>query len=72
MESAPAGIEIEHPDCLKEALSGPWLACGVRGKLVESGQAEVGGGAAGRTIPFLPSAARGQELRSWCPSLTVG
>lgn len=53
-------------------MSGPWLACGARGKLVESGQAEVGGGAAGRTIHFLPSAARGQELRSWCPSPTVG
>lgn len=50
-------------------MSGPWLACGARGKLVESGQAEVG---AGRTIHFLPSAVRGQELRSWCPSPTVG
>lgn len=43
-----------------------------RGELVESGQAKVGGGVLGRTIYYLSSMARGQELRMGCPSSTLG
>lgn len=43
-----------------------------RGELVESGQAKVGGGALGRTIHYLLSMARGQELRMGCPLSTLG
>lgn len=48
------------------------MAYGARGELVESEQARVGGGAPGRTIHYLSSNARGQELRMGCPSSTVG
>lgn len=53
-------------------MSGPCVAHGARGELVESSQAKVGGGTSGRTIHYLSSMARGQELRMGCPSSTVG
>lgn len=34
-------------------MSGPCVTCGARGKLVESGQAQVGGGASGRAVHYL-------------------